>query len=54
MTAFVFKPRILGLQNEEFPFLVHKLSVIQTALQYKKGVKNIQTTGYNDARVHRR
>ena len=28
VTALVYKPRILGLKNEEFPFLVHKLSVI--------------------------
>ena len=27
-TALVYKPRILGLKNEEFPFLVHKLSAI--------------------------
>ena len=27
-TALEYKPRILGLKNEEFPFLVHKLSVI--------------------------
>ena len=27
-TALDYKPRILGLKNEEFPFLVHKLSVI--------------------------
>ena len=27
-TALIYKPRILGLKNEEFPFLVHKLSVI--------------------------
>ena len=26
--ALVYKPRILGLKNEEFPFLVHKLSAI--------------------------
>ena len=26
--ALFYKPRILGLKNEEFPFLVHKLSVI--------------------------
>ena len=26
--ALVYKPRILGLKNEEFPFLVYKLSVI--------------------------
>ena len=26
--ALVYKPRILGLKNEEFPFLVHKLSLI--------------------------
>ena len=28
VTALVYKPRILGLKNEEFPFLVHKWSVI--------------------------
>ena len=39
------------LKNEEFPFLVHRLSVIKTAYQYKKGVKNIQTSSYNDART---
>ena len=27
-TALKYKPRILGLKNEEYPFLVHKLSVI--------------------------
>ena len=27
-TALVYKPRILGLKNEEYPFLVHNLSVI--------------------------
>ena len=27
-TALVYKPRILGLKNEEFSFLVHKWSVI--------------------------
>ena len=47
VTALVYKPRILGLKNEEFPFLVQKLSVISTAV--KNGVKNIQTTGYNSA-----
>ena len=26
--ALVYKPRILSLKSEEFPFLVHKLSVI--------------------------
>ena len=26
--ALVYKPRILSLKNEEFPFLVHKLFVI--------------------------
>ena len=26
--ALVYKPRILSLKNEEFPFLVHKLSAI--------------------------
>ena len=28
VTALVYKPRILGLENKEFPFLVHKWSVI--------------------------
>ena len=28
VTALLYKPQILGLKNEEFPFLVHKLSVI--------------------------
>ena len=28
VTALVYKLRILGLKNEEFPFLVHKWSVI--------------------------
>ena len=50
-TALEYKPRILGLKNKEFLFLVHKLSVIQTAPQYKNGVKNIQTAGYNGART---
>ena len=27
-TALIYKPRILGLKNEEFSFLVHKWSVI--------------------------
>ena len=27
-TALIYKPRILGLKNDEFPFLDHKLSVI--------------------------
>ena len=26
--ALVYKPRILSLKNEEFPFLVHKLSAL--------------------------
>ena len=33
--ALVYKPRILGLKSEEFPFLVHKLSVIQAAASVK-------------------
>ena len=33
--ALDYKPRILGSKIEEFPCLVHKLSVILTALQYK-------------------
>ena len=28
VTTLVYKPRILGLKNEEFPFLVHKFSVV--------------------------
>ena len=49
--AFIYvRHYILGLKNEEFLFLVHKLSVIRTALHYKKGVKNIQTAGYSGAR----
>ena len=35
--ALVYKPRILGLKGEEFPFLVHKLSVIQAAASVKNG-----------------
>ena len=35
--ALVYKPRILGLKNEEFPFSVHKLSVIQAAAEVKTG-----------------
>ena len=34
-TALDYKSRILGQKIEAFPFLVHKLSVILTALQYK-------------------
>ena len=34
-TALNYKPRILDPENEEFPCLVHKLSVTTTALQYK-------------------
>ena len=45
-----FRPKI-----EEFSGLVHKLSVILTALQYKPqwkmGVKNIQDAAHNDART---
>ena len=32
--ALDYKPRILGPKIEGFSFLVHKLSVISTALQY--------------------
>ena len=35
--AIVYKPRILVLKSEEFPFLVHKLSVIQAAASVKNG-----------------
>ena len=35
--ALVYKPRILVLKSEEFPFLVHKLSVIQAAASVKNG-----------------
>ena len=34
-TALDYKPWILDPVIEEFPFLVHKLPVILTALQYK-------------------
>ena len=34
-TDLDYKPRILDPKFEEFPCLVHKLSVILTALQYK-------------------
>ena len=34
-TALNYKPRILDQKIEEFPCLVHKLSVTLTALQYK-------------------
>ena len=34
-TALDYKPRILDPNIEEFPCLVHKLSVTLTALQYK-------------------
>ena len=33
-TALDYKPRFLGPKIEEFPILVHKLSVILTDLQY--------------------
>ena len=53
--ALVYKPRILGLKIEEFPFLVHKLSVILFALYnktaVKNGVKKIQAAAYNGART---
>ena len=32
-TALLYKPRILGLKNEEIPFLVQKLSVIEGVSQ---------------------
>ena len=35
--ALVYKPRILSLKNEDFPFLVHKLSAIQAAAKMKIG-----------------
>ena len=35
--ALVYKPRILSLKNEEFPFLVHKLSATQAAAKVKIG-----------------
>ena len=44
-TALAYKPRILGLKNEEFLFLVHKWSLISTAVKIKNGVKSIQTAG---------
>ena len=51
--ALDYKPRILDPNIEEFPCLVHKLFVALTALQYKPqwkmGLKDIQTLGYNGA-----
>ena len=38
-TALNYKPRILDPKIEEFPCLVHKLSVTLTALQYKPNWK---------------
>ena len=38
-TAFNYKPRTLDPKIEEFPSLVHKLSVTLTALKYKLGLK---------------
>ena len=38
-TAPNYKPRILGSKIEEFPFLVHKLSVTLTAIPYKPQLK---------------
>ena len=34
-TALDYKPRILGPNIKGFPFIVHKLPIILTALQYK-------------------
>ena len=47
-TALDYKPRILGLI-----FLVYVLKwyVILTSFALKNGVKNIQTAGYNGARM---
>ena len=46
----LYKLLLLGPKIEEFPYLVHKLSGILTALQYKPhwkmGVKNIQAAAY--------
>ena len=48
--ALDYKPRILGPKIEGFSCLVHKLSVVLTALQYKpqwkNGAKYIQTAAY--------
>ena len=35
--ALVYKPQILSLKNEEFPFLVYKLSAIYDAAKVKIG-----------------
>ena len=48
-TALDYKTRILETKIEEFPCLVHKLSVTLTAV--KNGVKIVQTTGYNGSRT---
>ena len=34
-----------------FPFLVHRLPVVLTAVDYKNGVEYIQAAGYNGART---
>ena len=50
LTTLDCKPRILGSKIEEFTLLVHKLSVILTALQYKqqwKMGKYMQAGTYN-------
>ena len=47
-TTLDYKPRILG---PTFLVYVLKWSAILTALDYKNGLKNIKTTGYNGVRT---
>jgi hypothetical protein len=47
--TLVYKPRILSLKNEEFPFLVHKLSAIISRSQGENWLKKVQAAAYNGA-----
>ena len=47
----MYKPRILGLKNEEFPFLVNKWFVVYKSVKKKNELKKIQIEGYNGVRT---
>ena len=49
--ALDYKPQILSPKIEEFPSLLHKLSVILTALQYKQQWK--RAAAYNGAKKYK-
>ena len=52
--ALDYKPQILGPKIEEFSCLIHKLSVLLTALQQtvvKNGVKHVQALVYKGKRT---